>query len=531
MKKTAAVFLTLLLAIAGIGLPIWLAIEESERQAYKAESVRALGFASDILVRADETGRQARGGVDRLKALHADNPCSPAAIDLMREIDLGSSYLQAIGYIERNQMLCSSIAGQSRVLDLGPPDYTTSAGAAVRRQVRFPFAAQNSFIVLEFDSFAAIIHQRLIVDMANSEPDIALAVLSLEDPAPIIVRGKVKPEWLRRLGRERQVVFVDNGSVVAVVRSQRFLTAGVAAVPISYLESRSEAVARRLVPAGLVAGVMLVAAIMLLGRQQMSLPNAVKMGLRRKEFFLEYQPVVELATGRCVGVEALVRWRRPTGEVVMPDLFVAIAEDNGMIVRLTGQVLEMVAHDTRHWLAAHPDFHVGINVAPADFYAGNLLLRLQETLEAMGAAPGNLILEVTERGLMDPVVARENTANLRRHGFALAIDDFGTGYSSLSYLETLELDYLKIDRSFIEAIGTGAPTSQVVQHIIRIAKDLGLRMIAEGVESQAQADFLRKHGVQFGQGWLFGRPVSFGEVVRQMEAAELAEAALVRAAG
>jgi sensor c-di-GMP phosphodiesterase-like protein len=214
----------------------------------------------------------------------------------------------------------------------------------------------------------------------------------------------------------------------------------------------------------------------------------------------------------------------------MPDLFVPIAEQNGLVVKLTSQVLEMVARDTRYWLAAHPQFHIGINVAPADFHSGSFLVRLQATVEAMKASPGNLILEVTERGLLDPVVARENSGNLRRHGFTMAIDDFGTGYSSLSYLETLELDYLKIDRSFIEAIGTGAPTSQVVQHIIRMANDLGLRMIAEGVESQAQADFLRKHGVQFGQGWLFGRPMSFAEMARQYEAMEESAAALARAA-
>jgi len=138
----------------------------------------------------------------------------------------------------------------------------------------------------------------------------------------------------------------------------------------------------------------------------------------------------------------------------------------------------------------------------------------------MGAHPSSFILEVTERGMLDPVVARETSGALRRHGFAIAIDDFGTGYSSLSYLESLELDFLKIDRSFIEAIGTGAPTSQVVGHIIAIARDLGLRMIAEGVESQAQAEFLLRQGVQYAQGWLFGQPMSFAEVLRRMEEAE-----------
>ena len=181
-------------------------------------------------------------------------------------------------------------------------------------------------------------------------------------------------------------------------------------------------------------------------------------------------------------------------------------------------MLERLCADTGDFLRAHPDFHVGINVAPADFHSDGFVARLQDLLVQMDARPGNLMLEVTERGLLDPLVARQTTGALRRDGFAVAIDDFGTGYSSLSYLESLELDYLKIDRSFIEAIGTGAPTSQVVGHIIGMAKDLGLRMIAEGVESQAQASYLRKQGVQYAQGWLFGRPMPFAELARCVEA-------------
>jgi sensor c-di-GMP phosphodiesterase-like protein len=180
MKKTVVVLLTLLVAVAGIGLPIWLAIEESERQAFKAESIHALGYARDVQMRADETGRQAQAGIDRLAAQHTVKPCAPASIDLMREIDLASSYLQAVGHVKGDRMLCSSIAGATRALALGPVDYVTSKGARVRRNVRFAFAPQDSFIVLEMKGFAAIIHKRLAIDTAKSEPDVSLAVLSLE---------------------------------------------------------------------------------------------------------------------------------------------------------------------------------------------------------------------------------------------------------------------------------------------------------------------------------------------------------------
>ncbi|RZA35122.1 MAG: EAL domain-containing protein [Lysobacteraceae bacterium] len=530
MKKTAAVLLTLLVAIAGIGLPIWLAIEEAHRQAFKMESAHALGYARDVVLRGDETARQVQAVVKRL-APHAAAPCTPASIDVMREIDLGSTYIQAVGYVAGNRMLCSSIAGTARVLELGPPTYISATGVPVRTDVRFPYAPEQAFVVVQVGKFAAIVHARMPIDVARSEPDVAVAVLPLDAAQPVTARGKVDPAWLQRLGNRREIVFEEDGQIVAVARSALFRTAGVAAVPLHYLRGRSQDVTMRLVPVGVVAGMALTAAILFLARQQMSLPYALKAALRRKELIMDYQPVVDLRSGRWIGVEALVRWRRSTGEIFMPDMFVPIAEQNGMIGRLTDEVLALVCRDTGAYLKTHPEFHIGINVAPADFHSPGFVDSLQRTLQKMGAQPSSIILEVTERGLLDPAVARETSGALRRHGFAIAIDDFGTGYSSLSYLETLELDFLKIDRCFIEAIGTCAPISQVLGHIISMAQDLGLKMIAEGVESRAQADFLAGHGVQYAQGWLFGRPMAFAEVVRRMEESAQQEAGMLRANG
>ena len=526
MRKHAVVLFTLIIAVAAVGVPIWLAGVESERQAYEAESKRALGYARDVLVQADEAGRQAWAGIHRLAAQHRDAPCSPASIDAMREIDLLSSYVQAVGYVLEEKLLCSSIAVPNRVLALGPPDYVNTDGASVRRNVRFAFAPEKSFIVFEVQGFAAIVLKQRVFDTASSEADVALALMSLDSPVPLNTRGRILPEWLGRLGNRSEAVFVDQDHLVAVTRSPRFPTAAVAAVPLRYVNDRARDAAWRLLPVGLVSGVALSLAILYLGRQQMALPAALRAALRRKEFFLVYQPVVDLRDGRCIGVEALLRWQRPTGEVVMPDVFIPIAEESGLIVRLTQEVFRLLCREAGSYLATHPHFHVAVNVAPADFQSATFLPSLQSALLAMRASPANLILEITERVVLDPGVARRGTSTLRSSGYAVALDDFGTGYSSLSYLESLELDYLKIDRSFIKAIGTGAPTSQVVTHIIRIGKDLGLRMIAEGVENSTQAEFLRAHGVQFAQGWYFGKPAGFAEIIGRVNTASHLDAHL-----
>jgi sensor c-di-GMP phosphodiesterase-like protein len=316
------------------------------------------------------------------------------------------------------------------------------------------------------------------------------------------------------LGERGEASFIDGGQLVAVLRSRRFLMAAVAAVPTAYMEERAIAIAWRMVPAAAVVGLALGVAVLALARQQRSIAAALRHALRRKEFYLQYQPIVELASGHCVGVEALLRWRRPTGEQIGPDLFIPVAEQSGIITRLTQRVLELVEADAGAYLAAHPDFHVALNLSAADMQSTAIVDLVERFLQRSGASPSNLIVEITERGFLDMDKTLRVIGAFRARGIEVAIDDFGTGYSSLAYLEALELDFLKIDRSFIETIGTGAPTSQVVRHIIPMARTLGLRMIAEGVESVAQADFLREHGVQYAQGWLFGKPMAFADALR-----------------
>jgi len=228
---------------------------------------------------------------------------------------------------------------------------------------------------------------------------------------------------------------------------------------------------------------------------------------------MDYQPIIELDTGICVGAEALVRWQRPDGTQVRPDLFIPLAEEAGMIAAITDLVIENVVADMRELLAEDRSAHIAINLAAEDISSGRALKVISQRMAGSGILPQQIWLEATEHGFLDIDRARTMLAAARRAGHSVAIDDFGVGYSSLQYLQQLPLDALKIDKSFVDAIGTESATSPVTPHIIGMARELGLWVVAEGVETEAQLAYLHSQHVQFGQGWLFSRPLPRDEFI------------------
>ena len=245
----------------------------------------------------------------------------------------------------------------------------------------------------------------------------------------------------------------------------------------------------------------------LLIRHEQSLHKALQLALRRGELEVDYQPLVDLQTRRCVGAEALVRWRRADGQRVRPDLFIPQAEDSGQICAITQRVIELVLAEVGELLRSNPQLYVSVNLAAADIAGAAFAEPARRLLREAGVAPGQLVWEVTERGLVDVELATRLLGQLRADGHRIAIDDFGTGYSSLSYLQQLPVDVLKIDKSFVDALGTEAASSPVAPHVIEMARDLGLKVIAEGAEHERQAVLLAELGAQIGQGWLFAKPL------------------------
>ena len=518
MNKIAVTTIAIILALGAVIAPIFVALNLSLEESLESEKGHMVAYALDALGRSDTTADQVTSGVEKLEKAAAESPCSDQNINLMRDIAVSSSYLQAIGFVSGDSLVCSSLGTSGGAVDLGPVTLMTPRGVAIRTDVKLPFAADHSFLVIEYHHYAAIIHKSLPIDVTTLEKDVSLATFSLADHKILASRGVVEPGWIDRLQERPEIAFADNGYVVAVVRSDNHAIGALAALPAYYVNPQMRHMAIRLVPVGILAGLTIAGAVFYVARRQMSMPAALKTALRKNQFFLQYQPVINLESGQVVGAEALLRWRLPNGDLIRPDLFIPIAEQTGIIGPITRRVIELIIADIGNLLSDHPDFHVAINLSPADFHSEETLKSLRQLIKLKAANPGNIIVEVTERGLMKVDLAQQMLRGMRAEGILVAIDDFGTGYSSLSYLEKFELDFLKIDKSFVDTIGLEVATGQVVFHIIEMARALNLKMIAEGVETEAQAKFLRERGVQFAQGWLFGKPASIKDLMTKIGA-------------
>jgi diguanylate cyclase (GGDEF)-like protein/PAS domain S-box-containing protein len=243
--------------------------------------------------------------------------------------------------------------------------------------------------------------------------------------------------------------------------------------------------------------------------------NALRGALKRREFALHYQPQIELATGRCVGYEALLRWHHAAelGSVT-PDRFIPVAEETGMILPIGSWVLETGCLQTAEWLGrGREDARVAVNLSMIQLRQDDLVETVRRALDLSGLPPERLELEVTESALM--VDADQTILTLKRLrdlGVGLAIDDFGTGYSSLAYLKRFPVDKLKIDQSFVRELTATPEGARICRAVIGLAEAFRLRVVAEGVETEEQRRWLHDEGCDLGQGYLFARPRPGGEI-------------------
>jgi len=488
------------------------------RDSLAAEETAVSGLALSLGERTERVIQDTRdllAGFDRLPG----SRCSPRHLRAIEDAAATRPYLRAIGYWRAAERQCG--VGFLQTSALKPPraDRIYDSGVIAWWPGPHTEVGGVPLFLMRFGDHDAAIDPRMLLEFGSLEKrQVALWVEGL--PMASQPLDAVLPEP----GSLPVGVHIDRaaGQVVSRFSRDALLPIDIVAIePFANFWDRH----LRTLAVGSTVGLVLAAgwltAILRFTRHRLSLTAELREALAQNRIEVHYQPIVDLASGRCVGAEALARWTRSNGESVSPDVFIPLAEKDGLVTAITMSTLGAIIRDLGRLVKDTPDLSVSLNLSPHDLRT-DVAGALTERLAAAGLPARAIKLEVTERALVNTDTARDVIQALRARGHQIAIDDFGTGYSSLSYLETFELDILKIDRTFVEAIGTAAATGHVIVHIIEMAQSLGLQTIAEGVETQQQRRWLLKRGVACAQGYLFSRPLTpsaFAELMRREQAA------------
>ncbi|MDD5201380.1 MAG: EAL domain-containing protein [Terrimicrobiaceae bacterium] len=298
-----------------------------------------------------------------------------------------------------------------------------------------------------------------------------------------------------------------DGQLVRVSHSKKYPIYSMTAADSSVVTAKWTRSAAESAVGGIVVSALLSGLVIRVAKRTQSLESDLREAVKFDEIDVHYQPIIDLSTNLCIGAEALLRWNHPRRGMIPAGEFIAIAERTGLILPMTDVLLKKIAVSLGSMLHDDPAIHITINLAPQHF-ATTRIIDSVATLTQTALPAAQLIFEITERGLVDDdAVARAVMNGLAATGARLAVDDFGTGYSSLSYLQRFPLDFLKVDKAFVDGISSPTESSGLVDQIIRIANSLDLEIIAEGVEQGYQTEYLKARGVRYAQGWYFGHPM------------------------
>jgi len=425
-------------------VPIAASIALSWRLAVRDQELRAEIIAAEVLHRTHAISTQIARARSALQgSSQSKSPCSSASIALMRQLAISASYLQLVGHVEDDRLVCSSFGDHGEGISLGPPDYRSSRGAWIRRAVKLPFSAESEFfIVTEADGgTSSLALPDLILDAGREASDVAIALVAVSGRQVIFERGEIDAQNLPPFHQGTGQLTWKDGGQIGVIKFSA--TNDYAAVAVSAPKAFRQAwrnTASWLIPFGVLIGAVLSSMTLLMFRQRRGMPAQLDRALRGNELFLAYMPIVELSGGKWVGAEALLRWRRPNGEMIGPDKFIPVAEQTNRIRKLTAKMLQLLSEDTQE-LLRHPgsEFYVSVNLSAADLADPAIVEQLRQ---AQVSGITMLMVEATEGVFLDVNRVRNNICLLRDLGIQVAIDDFGTGYSSLGYLGSLQVDCL-----------------------------------------------------------------------------------------
>ncbi|WP_083654787.1 EAL domain-containing protein [Burkholderia sp. SRS-W-2-2016] len=495
--------------VATIG-PVLTSLYVAHREVERRDRVELRDLAEKATIRAEMVAYQVLTALADLNR-EPGMPCSPENLEQTARVIYNYRYVQDAGAYANGYYLCSPLLTGTEPSELGlpPPDFRGTDGYFLWFQRQSPLSDARKDILIGHDGHYVSIDPTSFVDLIDPARR-PIAVIHIPSGTLLAVSTGTDPDEMLRVWKNGGSAQSDNWNY-AVGRSTTQPLAVVVKSPRSSAAGDWPKLLAGWLTIGVAAGGVLGWLAYRRVSRQLSFVARLEWAIARRRIDVVYQPIMRLADGQCVGVEALVRWTQ-NGRVISPEVFVRVAEQNRLIEPLTDLVLEQTLVQLGPLLRANPSFYVSINVSSDDLGTRRFLDRLTASLAGTGIAPAQLRVEATERSFMNADTTRDVIAAFRAAGHPVYIDDFGTGYSSLSYLQSFRVDVLKIDKSFVDTIVQDAASSVVAPHIIAMAHELGVELVAEGVESAGQAAWLRDKGVQYAQGWYYAKAMSAAEL-------------------
>lgn len=442
--------------------------------------------------------------------------CSEQDLAELKAQTFRAAHIKDIGRTHDGKLYCSAFLGRlARPYAEGKPSLVLEEGANVYTHVDVIMDAKggNSGTVVEAGDVNVVLNSGAFGNWDRPHFRYMVVAINRETKQALELAGttlEVEPAWVLRnasqtLDGSIYIKVCSTRHAVCVVTAERVADVQKSAVPTQIAYSAM----------GGFAGLSFGLAIALIYSRARSLSSQLVYAVRTGSSSLQlvYQPIMDVGTGRCMGAEALLRWEDEDGAPIPADAFIPMAEEKGFINELTAFVVHRATRELADLLRDREDFTLSINVSASDM-AGDFLSELLEKHAGLaGIRSGQIALELTERCTADLELVGSAIQRLRAEGYQIHIDDFGVGFSSLSYIDQLHVNAIKVDRAFTRTIGTGALIAPILSQIVEMASSLQLEVIVEGVETEAQRDYLaaRNKNLQ-AQGWYFSKPLSAEDI-------------------
>jgi len=483
-------------------LPVALSIWLSHRQAEETFLHELDTFSRLVKIRAEKVVNQGKTALRHLDSFDGVS-CSPEHLLAMRRVSYTFRYVQEVMYLDNNIPQCSSLEINSQTSAFPPADKVTEDGFRAWLTSHNDLGLTQFMVAIGTEHHLIMTDPQSFIDVVSSGSwPINVALIGINSKRVIASNSKAPTEEvLQQVSAQHPVQIQASNAAWNIMPVPEMGIAIITWASLAPLETSWLRLLAIWLPIGLLFSLATAFFLIRVLRRLQSPSYRLLDAIRAREVVMFYQPIVSLSNGKIVGAEALVRWPQNNGSFLSPDTFIPLAGQTGLMPQLTKLIIEKVFEDMGAWLKAHPELHVSINLEPSDLLTSTVPNQIQQLIAQWQLCPSQIALEVTERGFADPATSMPTISALRAAGHAIYIDDFGTGYSSLSYLQNLDVDIIKIDKSFVDAL----EYKNMTTHIVEMAKALKLAMVAEGIETEGQLAWLYQHGVQYGQGWLYSK--------------------------